>query len=874
MATSNIAKATKKVILSDLCNTIDIKRAEYEANNEILPYGFIAQQIAGVNVICPGLTRHDVNNELRRRKRKEVVCSVTTDITLTGEGNIVPAPVETVDPIDRNKGGRPTGSTKSKRRVCELALLAVKNEIATTYESERKLAGKKRLKRGRLDEIIEESKSRNGLPEDLTINKNLIRQRMKQTVVVNTPHSGLTSPLISIEPLIVGILIQMAQIRQCLTPSEAVQLINSLIKDTQLQQDLIKWKMKYSHGSDGYIGGGYWSLFKKRNAHLIRSKRGQKYELDRASWSTYANFRQMYEQVYDQMVEAGVAVKHDTPQWQNTNGDIVGEEDAVGCKVTHDLIHPEMCIVMDEVGGNTSQKGDGNNGGELHVCAKDMVPQQKASTKDKHFTLLGLTALNGDPVMCVVIFAGKRETKLYECGMDLFAEKVGDVSDDNFFENNSGHGKRFPGGPTCEFQGKTVPCFTRFSPKGSITSEILRDILATLDVIGVFDRSGGKRPFLLLDGHGSRLQIPFLEYINNPTHGWVACIGVPYGTALWQVGDSSEQNGAYMMALGVWKKETILKKEQRMMQLTIDPHEIILMINYAWAHSFARNLKNRKAIADRGWGPLNRALLLDATIRTSMTIQETEEEASYSILVPSRPPPSCTDIVPYSPTTADSTSTALTLYPSPVAAEILNFSEGTAACCLESIVRHSDLMEAREKIKVRRDEGKNLKEQLREGKKVTAGRAFKGGTCRLGQTIFDVVKENRDKRTQIDQAKIGKAREVFNKKVAAAATIKALGKPVTDLTVMQLKILLAPLKRKGDTAMPSKRADVLTRLAQWESRGALPVEEELDIVVREEEELILDEDDNESDFEGDFNRGFKNDNHSIVDQQPLQDANV
>ena len=51
----------------------------------------------------------------------------------------------------------------------------------------------------------------------------------------------------------------------------------------------------------------------------------------------------MYEQVYEQMEEAGDAVKYDTPQWQNANGDIVGEEDAVGCKVTHDLIHPEMC---------------------------------------------------------------------------------------------------------------------------------------------------------------------------------------------------------------------------------------------------------------------------------------------------------------------------------------------------------------------------------------------------------------------------------------------------------------------------------------------------------------------------------------------------
>lgn len=33
---------------------------------------------------------------------------------------------------------------------------------------------------------------------------------------------------------------------------------------------------------------------------------------------------------------------------------------------------------------NTSQKGDGNKGGQLMICGKDMVPQIKAGTKDKH----------------------------------------------------------------------------------------------------------------------------------------------------------------------------------------------------------------------------------------------------------------------------------------------------------------------------------------------------------------------------------------------------------------------------------------------------------------------------------------------------------
>jgi hypothetical protein len=46
-------------------------------------------------------------------------------------------------------------------------------------------------------------------------------------------------------------------------------------------------------------------------------------------------------------------------------------------------------------------------------------------------------------------------------------------------------------------------------------------------------------PFVLLDGHQSRFDEVFLRYINDPAHKWVVAIGVPYGTHIWQVGDSS-----------------------------------------------------------------------------------------------------------------------------------------------------------------------------------------------------------------------------------------------------------------------------------------------------------------------------------------------
>ena len=110
----------------------------------------------------------------------------------------------------------------------------------------------------------------------------------------------------------------------------------------------------------------------------------------------------MYRQVYEQMFEVKLAIEMDTSEWRDASGVTVFENNAFGCQVTHDLKYPEMCIIMNEVGGNTFQKGDRNNGGELHMCGVAMNPEQRASTKDKHFTLLVVTALNGDPVMYVI----------------------------------------------------------------------------------------------------------------------------------------------------------------------------------------------------------------------------------------------------------------------------------------------------------------------------------------------------------------------------------------------------------------------------------------------------------------------------------------
>ena len=132
-------------------------------------------------------------------------------------------------------------------------------------------------------------------------------------------HRGHTSPLLSIEKAAVATIIQMCRIRQSLSASQGVALVNSLIEGGEEQKKLVEWKIKNSHTSLDFtilshVGPGYWHGFMKRNGHLIESKRGHKYELDRSSWTTYANFDDMYKHNYREMVDAGVATLLNSPE--------------------------------------------------------------------------------------------------------------------------------------------------------------------------------------------------------------------------------------------------------------------------------------------------------------------------------------------------------------------------------------------------------------------------------------------------------------------------------------------------------------------------------------------------------------------------------
>ena len=144
------------------------------------------------------------------------------------------------------------------------------------------------------------------------------------------------------------------------------------------------------------LGRKWWQLFKKRWSHRLVSKRGQKFALDRSNALTYHNVNKMYSDVYKCMVECGVATKlnEDSHEYQ---GDLISK---------YHLQHPEMCLVVDKVGSNISQRGDRHVRGTKYCCEIGSIPQNKVSHNDWHFTCFRLTALSGEPVLCVVIIAG------------------------------------------------------------------------------------------------------------------------------------------------------------------------------------------------------------------------------------------------------------------------------------------------------------------------------------------------------------------------------------------------------------------------------------------------------------------------------------
>jgi hypothetical protein len=302
--------------------------------------------------------------------------------------------------------------------------------------------------------------------------------------------------------------------------------------------------------------------------------------------------------------------------------EVTNKDDMYGRPTKFHLTHPEKLIFVDELGDIISQANDGNKTGTKYVTGKGWRAQQKNSFTDYHYTTLGFTAATGEPVMCAIIIAADRlkdhETVGFNCCSPDWKEGVESWNEDEIGgllteDNMRGLNKIFPCGPTSEFAGKTVPCLFGWTPKGSITGALLAAMLRKMDDLEMFNLFDGINPFILLDGHGSRFEFSFVEYIHGDRE-WTVCIGVPYGISLWQVGDSKQQNGQYKDKSKEGKENVLTMKRKHGLRFTIIKEDKMWLVHYAWDKSFAR--VNTNAIVKRGWGALNYVLLDHPELKT------------------------------------------------------------------------------------------------------------------------------------------------------------------------------------------------------------------------------------------------------------------
>ena len=163
----------------------------------------------------------------------------------------------------------------------------------------------------------------------------------------------------------------------------------------------------------------------------------------------------MYDRVYATMVDAKVSTPLEESEYYFINRygrQVKTEEESAGYQINNCLSHPQYVLFRDEVGTGTNQMDDGNNGGQSYIGIKGMRTDLILSKASGCFTLMGLTYVTGEPVLCIYILATKSLSITDVKGFDYRASILYDSS--KTVEENMVEVKALHGLPVCKFRGK------------------------------------------------------------------------------------------------------------------------------------------------------------------------------------------------------------------------------------------------------------------------------------------------------------------------------------------------------------------------------------------------------------------------------------
>ena len=680
--------------------------------------------------------------------------------------HIPPTPESNLSPQkEANVGGRSKGSTKVAKLKYQQETKNIVTSCSKRYWAEREKATKlgRKVAAGTLKRIVNEETKNANLPINVISQETILsRIKRRNPEAINFQQ---VSPIHELEPMIAEFCIRLARMGHPLTRETVIALANDLIKETDYNKKVSMFKEVRKLKNIETLGAAWYRGFMSRNATKLTRKGANIKDTKRSTWVRKENFENMYNCVYENMVEAGVAVKMDEAV---DHGD--------GLRTHYALTKPEFVLFVDETGSNTNQLKDGRVGGEQFILPKEDAGQcgPIGATTDIHFTVLPFLSATGQAVMCAVIFKSDLDiSKIpvsWKTGIDITVGNVYDIK------------QVMKGGPTCTYLGKKIPCFYGASPNASITAELLVSMIKFMDELNVFDRTIAK-PFLLLDGHHSRMSLHFLRYVNDPAHRWLVCFGVPYATHVWQPNDAEGLNGKFKLELTRAKKKYLLARGSP----KFEPTDIIPLVNTAFQASFANEKSVKRAIARRGWNPLNYKLLeIFVNPRGNETISS---ETPCTIVTPS-----------------------------------LNAFHGSASTYMDPLVEEAKKDAGRKRRNEELKAALATKEQklhhLKTMGKVSSARLAANNHYVLDENVLECLEEI-EKTAESAKAKSKqKQRELENKRrQALESSLKKLQFTPNTLTVPDMKALVTAVQGPDDSPVQQKKAG-LTRQLYCEARYA------------------------------------------------------
>jgi hypothetical protein len=254
------------------------------------------------------------------------------------------------------------------------------------------------------------------------------------------------------------------------------------------------------------------------------------------------------------------------------------------------------------------------------------------------------------------------------------------------------------------------------------------------------------------------------------------------------------------------------------MPVNIKPSDVIPIVNNAWKHSFARVGPNKRAIARRGWTPLNRGLLkcpevLKTRVRETTPATPTQEIPTEAI--------NMSDATSVFSDLTNTTSSSLSSSSLPKA---LNLTSGYAGDFVTGMLQFAIKNEKNaENLEKRYKDGRTLKESLlqQENKRFTAGSLFKANRVAIDSELLEYMEEKELESVRKQQATINKHTTEYLTNKGRAEIVFATKKQPEVLLIAELKAVVKWKKRKGDAAIPSTKSLLLQRYVETINRPDL-----------------------------------------------------